>query len=195
MYLMKLQLAIVIGVIVIGSLATVNLAFVQNNELSANTLKSTAGVLGHVTLTATDENGSVIAYRQTDNVIINKGDDCLIEDTFGAATPCGDVAAVFDDVHIGTTQTSFTEGTTGLTTWSKTTAGTVGVATTASGTTGAQVTVTAGFLDVNASIAEAALYNSNLSSGDVLALQSFTPIVLGATDDLTIQWTVAIDGN
>lgn len=192
---MKLQLAIVIGVILVGSIATVSLAFVQNNELSANTLKSTAGVLGHVTLTATDENGNVVAYRQTDNVIINGGDDCLIEDAFGAATNCQNTTNVFDDVHIGTTQTSFTEGTTGLTTWSKTTAGTVGAATAATGSTGAQVTVTASFLDVSASIAEAALYNSNLSSADVLALQSFSPISLGPTDDLTIQWTVAIDGN
>ena len=192
---MKLQLAIIIGAILVGSIATVNLAFVQNNELSTNTLKSTAGVLGHITLTAIDENGNIKAYRQSDNVIINKGDDCLIEDTFGATTACSDVTAVYDDIHIGTGTASFTEGSTGLTTWRSTTGGTVGTAVAATGTTGASVTVTATFLDVSASIAEAALYNGAATSTDVLALQQFSAISLGPTDDLTIQWTVSIDGS
>lgn len=192
---MKLQLAIVIGAILVGSFATVNWAFIQNNEPSANVLASAAGLVGHITLTATDENGNIKAYRQSDNVIINKGDDCIIEDVFGSDTPCSNVAAVYDDIHIGTGTTGFSETSTALTTWYRTTAGTVGAATTAQGTTGAFVTVTALFPDVSANIAEAALYNTNLSAGDVLALQQFTAIPLGATDDLTIQWTVTIDGN
>lgn len=192
---MKLQLAIVIGAILVGSIATVSMAFVQENEFSANSLKSAAGMLGHLTLTAVDEDGNVIAYRQTDNVVVNTGDDCLLEDTFAAATACGDGSALFDDIHIGTTQTTFTETATGLTTWQATTAGVVGTPTTASGVGGSSVTVTAAFLDVSASIAEAALQNSNLSASDKLALQSFTAIPLGPTDDLTIAWTVTIDGN
>jgi len=196
---MKLQLAIVIGAILVGSLATVNMAFVQSEDISANSLKSTAGMLGHITLTAVNEDGNVVAYRQTDNVVINAGDDCLLEDTFGAATGCyATVAdtAVFDDIHIGTSSQAFGETSTDLGTWNSATAGSVGTATTATGNSGASVTVTAAFFDVNANIAEAALRNS-LSSGasDVLALQQFTPISLGATDDLTIEWTVTIDGS
>jgi len=193
---MKIQFAIVIGAILIGSIATVNFAFVSDNDASANVLKSSAGMLGHVTLTATNEDGNVISYRQTDNVVINGGDDCLLEDTFGAATACTDTSSPFDDVHIGTTQTAFTESSTALATWNSATAGSVGTPTTASGTQGSSVTVTAAFFDVSASIAEAALRNSASSQGtDVLALQSFTPISLGPTDDLTIEWTVTIDGN
>lgn len=197
---MKLQLAIVIGAILVGSLATVNLAFVQNEDISANSVKSTAGMLGHVTLTAMDEDGNVVAYRQTDNVVINSGDDCLLEDTFGAATPCLDTSGlattdVFDDIHIGTASAAFTESSTALGAWNSATAGTVGTATTASANSGASVTVTAAFFDVNANIAEAALQNGPLSASDKLALQQFTPISLGATDDLTIEWTVTIDGS
>jgi len=195
---MKLQLAIIIGVILVGSIATVSLAFVQNNELTASTMKSSATMLGHITLTATDENGNIKAYRQTDNVITNRGDDCLVSDAFNVAVgTCSSTALAYDDVHIGTTQTVFGEtSTAGLTAWKSTTAGSVGSIVAATGTSGASVKVTASFLDVSASIAEAGLYNSASTVGtDFIALQSFTPIVLGATDDLTIEWTVTIDGS
>ena len=194
---MKLQLAIVIGAILVGSIATVNYAFVQNNELSVNALKSTAGMLGHITLTATDENGNIKAYRQTDNVIINNGDNCLVADTFNVSVgSCGATQSAYDDVHIGTGSGPFGETSTILSAWKVSTAGSVGSITPASATVGASVIVTANFIDVSASIAEAALYNSANSAGaDVLALQSFTAIPLGPTDDLTVQWTISIDGS
>lgn len=194
MALMKLQLAIVIGAIIVSSVATAGWAFVQNNELSASTMKSSAGMLGHITLTAFDENGNTIAYRQTDNVIINKGDDCLLENTLGVATNCQNPTTAFNVVHIGTGTTAHTEGSPSLTTWYRTTGGTAANTISAAGTSGASAIVTASFLDVSASIGEAALYNSALSAGDILALQQFTAIPLGPTDDLTIQWTVTIDG-
>jgi len=193
---MKLQFAIVIGAILIGSLATVNMAFVSD-DTSANTLKSSAGMLGHITLTAMDEDGNVIAYRQTDNVVINSGDDCLLENAFGATTNCNLPTTAFDFVHIGTDSTgSFSETSTDIGTYARQTAGTLLSQTTASAGSGASATIQAAFFDVNANIAEAGLRNAALSaSGDTLALQKFTPISLGATDDLTIEWTVTIDGS
>ena len=193
---MKLQFAIVIGAILVGSIATVNMAFVSDSDVSANSVKSSAGMVGHLTLTATNEDGEVVAYRQTDNVVINSGDDCIGQDLFGGSWGCGNTTAVYDDVHIGTASTPFTETSTDLGSFQETTAGTVGTPTTASGTGGASVTVTADFFDVSASIAEAALRNgpSNTSS-DVLALQQFSSISLGPTDDLTIEWTVTVDGD
>jgi len=194
---MKLQYAIVIGAILIGSIATVNMAFVSDTDISANTMKSSAGMIGHVTLTATNEDGEITAYRQTDNVVINHGDDCLLEDTFGIVSTCFNITDPYNDVHIGTATASFTESSTGLGAFDSTTVGTVGTPTLATGTQGASVTVTADFFDVNADIAEAALRNGAATdtSSDVLALQSFSAISLGATDDLTIEWTVTIDGN
>ena len=56
-------------------------------------------------------------------------------------------------------------------------------------------TINAVFFGVNADIEEAALQNLVLSASDVLALQQFNLISLGASDDLTIDWTVTIDGS
>lgn len=193
---MKLQLAIILGVVLVGSIATVNMAFVQNNEVSANSLKSVAGMVGHITLTATDEDGNISAYRQTDNVVINGGDNCLLADTFNVANTCGNTALGFDTVHIGSNNAAFSETSTNLVTWEKQTGGSVTSSSTAVDASGASVTVTAAFLDVDRTIAEAALMNtSDSAGGDVLALQNFSPIALGSTDDLTIEWTVTIDGN
>jgi len=195
---MKLQYTIVIAAILVGSIATVNMAFTtSDSDFSANSVKSSAGMLGHVTLTATNEDGSIIAYRQTDNVVINAGDNCLLEDTFGVATTCFNTTNPYDDIHIGEATAAFGEASTGLGTFHSTTAGTVGTPTLASGSNGASVTVTADFVNVSAAIAEAALRNGpeTTTASDVLALQSFSAINLGPTDDLSIEWTVTIDGN
>lgn len=190
---MKLQLVIVIGAIIIGSIATVNMALVQDNEFSANSIKSTAGFVGHITLTAVDEDGNIIAYRQSDNTIINTGDDCILDTIFGANTVCT-TGTLFTNIHIGTNTAVFTETSTGLGTFFASSAGTVGSTVTASALSGASTTISTTFFDVSATIEEAALQNNILSASDVLALQQFTGIVLGPNDDLTIDWTVTIDG-
>jgi len=192
---MKLQFAIVIGAILVGSIATVNMAFVSDESFSANTLKSSAGMLGHVTLTATNEDGNIIAYRQTDNVVINQADDCIMDHMFDTSISACSETNNYNDVAIGTQSATFTEASTALGTFHAATGGTTSSGTAASGTQGAQVTVTAAFLDVGTNIGEAALQNGPLVGNDKLALQKFTPISLGANDDLTIEWTVTIDGN
>lgn len=194
---MKTQYAIVIGAILIGSIATVNWALVSDNGTTANTLKSSAGMMGHVTLTALNEDGQVIAYRQLDNVVINNADNCILNDVFNTSVgSCNSLTNPYTYVHIGTNNAAFSETSTDIVTYRAQTAGSTGSSTAASSNGGASTTITAAFLDVSASIAEAALKNDSLSaSADVLALQNFTPISLGPTDDLTIQWTVTIDGN
>ena len=191
---MKLQFAIVIGVILVGSIATVNWAFIPDNEVSANSLKSSAGMLGHITLTAVNEDGNIIAYRQTDNVVINTGDNCIAEDIFGTDFASCAGTAVFDKVHIGIGTAAFTETSTDIASLNDSVTGVFTTTGAATSTGGASVTLQAAFTDVSAAIAEAALKNGSAGS-DVLALQSFTPISLGPTDDLTIDWTVTVDGN
>lgn len=194
--IMKLQFAIVLGIILVGSIATVNMAFLQENDVSANSVKSTAGMLGHITLTATNEDGNVIAYRQLDNVIVNTGDDCIAQNLFGVSFSCNTATAAYTTISIGTATAVHTEGESALSLYHATTGSTLGTPTSAIGTSGAFVTITAAFLNVSADIAEAALRNNALSaSGDTLALNDFTVISLGATDDLTIDWTVTVDGS
>lgn len=194
---MQLQLAIVIGTIIIGGAITANFAFTENSLNSENTMKSTAGLLGHLTLTAINEDGEVIAYRQTDNVVINRGDNCLIDDTFETSfSTCTNSELGYTFVHIGEGgDGSVTETDNLLTTFFTQTGGTVGSYVSASGSNGASVTVTADFLNVSRGINEAALANTSTQSGDYLALQEFATITLGQNDDLKIEWTVTIDGS
>ena len=194
---MQLQLAIVIGAIIVGGAITANFAFTTDTSVSANTVKSAAGLVGHLTLTATNEDGEIIAYRQTDNVVVNAGDDCLLDDTFGTSlSSCTSPDTAFTFVHIGTGgDSSVTETDTGLTTFETQTGGTTSNFVAAATDQGASIRVTADFLDVSASIDEAALMNTAAVTGDVLALQEFAAISLGQNDDLTIEWTVTIDGS
>ena len=191
---MKLQYTIVLATIIIGSIGAANLAFVSNTDLSTNALKSTAMMVGHLTLTAVNEDGDIIAYRQTDNVVVNNGDNCIAESTFGGDWSCGAPSNPFLNVHIGTATAAFSEASTGLVALTETALGTLGTPLTATSTTGAHATITATFVDVGNTIAEAALRNGGSTTSDLLAINTFTPISLGANDDLTIDWTVTIDG-
>lgn len=191
---MKLQYAIVIGAILVGSIGTINMVFISEDSFSANSIKSAAGMMGHVTLTAVNEDGEIIAYRQTDNTVINSGDNCLLEDSFGVATPCSNTSGAFNYVQIGTGSATKLETSTALVSAHTARLGTATLTSLATGNSGAAAKVTAQFTDVGQIIHEAALRNG-LGTGDVLALQNFSPINLGANDDLTIEWTVTIDGN
>jgi len=44
------------------------------------------GMLGHITLTQTDADGNLKSYIQTDNVIVNVGENCVAETLFNVTT-------------------------------------------------------------------------------------------------------------
>lgn len=162
-----------------------------------DTLKSSAALLGHITLTAYDENGEIKNYRQTDNVVVNTGDNCILMDILSTSSGSCATASQFNVVHLGTGTTTMSEGSVLQDmTWNRVTTGTVGALTAASSTGGASATVTATFPDVSATITEAALMNSQASNtANILAMQDFADIALGSTDDLTVQWTITVDGS
>lgn len=190
----KLIIALAVTVTILGGL-TLSLAsdFVTD---SSNALKSGALAVGHLTLTAFDENGKVIAYQQTDNTVINIGDDCIATLTF-AGTTGGSCAGEtqFGTIHIGLATAAFTETSTQLGTYQAETGAASLVITGAVNAGGAGTLLTANFVDVSASIAEASIQTGSATNSDALALQSFSAIPLGQNDDLTIQWTVTIDGS
>lgn len=177
-----------------------------SNSFSASessVLESGSLITGHVTLTATDDAGNIIAYRQTDNAVMNRADNCISELIFSLDTGngCNTNASTYDRIHIGTGSNS----TAPSETWTQLTlpltyntdAGATVALTNATGTGGASSLLTATFNNVGATINEAAIRNGagGTGVGDVLAYQQFPNIVLGATDDLTVEWTVTIDGN
>ena len=155
---------------------------------------------GHLTLTAYNENGDIIAYRQTDNTVLNIGDNCISETIFTPAAGdkgCDDTS-IFTDILIGTGASGGSaEGDTDPlpVTQADVTITASASLTNASGTGGAVTVLTAAFTDVNADIDEAALRNAGTpTTGAVLAYQEFTLISLGISDDLTVEWTITIDG-
>lgn len=177
-----------------------------SNSFSASqpaALESGSFMTGHLTVTATDDAGNIIAYRQTDNAVLNRADNCISELIFTLDTGngCNTNGSTYDRIHIGTGSNSTTpsEAWTELVlplTYNADAGATVAL-TNATGTGGASTLLTASFDNVGATINEAAIRNGAGGSGvgDVLAYQQFANIVLGATDDLTIEWTVTIDGN
>jgi len=52
---------------------------------SSATVDNQFGMLGHITLTHTDGNGNLKSYIQTDNVIVNVGENCVAETLFDVA--------------------------------------------------------------------------------------------------------------
>lgn len=182
-----------------SSAFTMAWSFSDSNFETASTMKSSAALVGHLTLTATDEAGEVIAYRQLDNVVVNDGDDCILEYITEASVSGCAATADFQWIHIGTGgDNSVGETDANLTTWFAVSESTAGSPTAASGTdTAAAVTISTTFDNVSESIDEAAIRNGAASdtTADTLALQEFTAIPLGSTDDLTIQWTISVDGS
>ena len=191
----RTQVAMLTAIIALSAI-TVIMATNYSEELGTYSLKSQAGLVGHLTLTAYDDNGNVIAYRQTDNVVLDTGDDCISELIFPVTTglQCGGTTQ-FDRVYIGTGDSSgATEGSIALVTPNAQTGFASAAMTPASGGNGADTLITANFFNVGATIQEASIQESSSTASDALAIQSFSAIPLGASDDLTIQWTVTIDG-
>ena len=74
------------GILFLGAVVALGLGvFAISNSFETNdlsTLNSGSFMTGHLTLTATDENGNIKAYQQTDNVVINTADNCISEKIF-----------------------------------------------------------------------------------------------------------------
>jgi hypothetical protein len=175
----------------------------------ANTA-ATALMSGHVITTVTDANGNIKEYRQSDNIIVNRGEQCaaklLFQGTVGAAgsTVCtGANTAGYRVIAIGTgtnaaaeadvvLQTARTDGTLAprlaSVTWTNST-GSPSVT---------QVVLTATFTNNSGgavAIAESGLFNStSVNNGGMFARQQFSAVNMNVNDQLTVTWTVNIGG-
>lgn len=204
----KLLVAIIGAIIAVGALSTsLSMGYTDNlSKMSVNPLQSSARMLGHVTLTAYDENGNIKAYRQTDNVITNQLDDCLQKLAFagvtGAGCTGGASASMFSKMSIGSGGPNTSESNVALgqyvTSGGSSTGFDSAVLTQASGTGGSSLLITSTFRPgVVVTVTEAAIQDTAVTTGGAqeAAIQAFTGISLGASDTLTIQWTVNIDGS
>jgi len=196
---------VLLGVAVAAGLGAFGTSTLFADSTETSTFSNAATMVGHLTITAYDENGNVKAYRQIDNVVLDDGDDCIADLIFDPSTGACTNEATFDKVQIGTGSDSSTAETdassaTPITCTDAVTT-TTEVVTAASGGGASSTLLTANFVDPGAATYnEAALKDATTCSGGVtggntLAYQQFTGIALGATDDLTIQWTINIDGS
>lgn len=202
----KLLVAIIGAIIAVGAIsATFAIGDTDNiTKMSVNPIKSAAGMIGHVTLTAYDEYGNIKAYRQTDNVITNQMDDCLTELAFTVSSgqTCSETAGMFNRVALGSGSQTETESSTTLNSYiadaDAVTGFTSAAMTTAAGTNGATLLITTNFALGSAfTVSEAALQAGSSTTGAAVeaAIRDFTPIGLGASDSLEVRWTIEIDGN
>ena len=164
-------------------------------------------ITGHITLVATDPNGNIKAYRQTDNIVVNRGADCVTRLLFGGAAGTGrglgtgtgscvgGLNAPWTIIGIGTGTT--TEAATDVGLQTELTSGGLqragGAVSYVNATTGtSQATITNQFSSTTtAAVTESGLFNSTTVSGSgMFAHKVFSAINLVSGDKLTVTWTV-----
>jgi hypothetical protein len=205
---------IAISVIAIASIATITATGFSATTLAVGQAGQPATglqMMGHLELVATDANGNIKAYIQTDNAIVDNGTDCIINALFmrttyaaGTGSACVGDSGVFDYILLGTNASATgapndvdhnsqwnTPTATGLTAavLATTVTGDSTLFNTANATVSSDFTNTGGGIET---ITQAALLNGTGASSEILAFQSFAGIPLDVSDSLTVDWTVTV---
>lgn len=185
--------------------------FTSTTTILSSPSQSSVMMVGHITLTAYDSSGNILAYRQTDNLIVDQGENCALAKIFGrdtgsGATQCSANTGFFQIIAVGNGTTSVTSGDTSLESehsksgnpsfgLDRALADTI-VVTPANGTTKSKIILTKSFTN-NAtspvSISESGIFNSTNPASDALfARQTFSPFLLNNSKSLEINWTITI---
>jgi hypothetical protein len=167
---------------------------------------SQMGIFGHITLTATDPDGKIISYIQTDNLIVNRGENCVAETMFNVTTD-GNNACIgkgvttdrFTFIAIGNGTVSVDVNDTKLAeevdrTQDEDPDVDSSVGTGDPGDSSAIVTLTAVFIAGEAvTIEESGIFDAaGKDAGNMLARKTFNPISLAQDDKLTVEWEITI---
>lgn len=167
---------------------------------------SQMGIFGHITLTATDPDGKIISYIQTDNLIVNRGENCVAETMFNVTT-MGDNACIgkgvttdrFTFIAIGNGTVSIDVNDTKLAQEVNRTQDIDPEVDSSSGTgdpgsSSALVTLTAQFTAGEAvTIEESGIFDAaGKDAGNMLARKTFNAISLAKDDKLTVEWEITI---
>jgi hypothetical protein len=175
-----------------------------NQESSA--MSSSAGMLGHIEAIATDSEGNIKAYIQTDNAITNRGINCTFVTVFGAPTSaeqCSTASDAFNDIALSgtsigamTLQSNRTSDELSGNGYDAGTADTITVSQAATSTRASapEVTITKAFsVTATDSVFAATLTNS---TGAVFAYKDFgAQVDLTSGDSLTVNWLIQLTGS
>jgi hypothetical protein len=204
-----------VALAVVAGLFSSTIFGLVGTKTDAQTSASTSALFnGHVTTIVSDAAGNVKEYRQSDNLIVNQGENCVIKMLFGESggSSVGDgdntcVGAITDGfrwIAIGNGtgvagNLNFTLGNEYVANMGRV-EGTVDLAnsTAATGISQAIATIEATFTNNDndgETVEESGLFNGTLSATDGLfARQQFDTITLNNGDSLTVRWTVNIGG-
>lgn len=194
----------------LGAVLAITASMVSMNSIAAtpfapqstNTLPQTSPMMGHITMVLYGADDQIKAYRQTDNTVVDEGDNCMSSLTFDltAGANCGKVAAKFDIIALGTgggacgaqpaeTVTAVTtEITTGGGNRQNATSSTLTPA--SAGSTAAVALVKTFTFSSTFAVDESAVVNSSATgSDDALAVQCFTDVNVISGDTLQLTWT------
>tara|TARA_Y100000590_G_scaffold122564_1_gene140317 strand:- start:9125 stop:9790 length:666 start_codon:yes stop_codon:yes gene_type:complete len=175
-------------------------------------------MMGHLTVEAHNEAGELVAYRQTDNEVVDDGEQCILKMLFattdgvagrggygdssspGACT--GVLTGAWDVIAIGTDTTAASDTQVLLGNETSSSGGlerAMATTKTWSNGTGAdatkiQLSKTFTNNSPNAhTIAESGLFNSTTNDANgMLARQQFTGVALSNGDSITITWTFTV---
>jgi hypothetical protein len=107
---LKVPAIVAITAIVVAAGAFLTAGLLNSQDTSGNTMAEQSGFLGHVTLVATHPDGTIFAYRQGDNAILDNGATCIGNLVFGAKNAtkglANNCAGVFKYVAVGTNGTT-----------------------------------------------------------------------------------------
>ena len=90
----QINLAVMsVAIIGAGLLGVTSTSLFDVTESNVQTYGETTGLLGHVTAVQTDQSGNIISYSQSDNLVVDDGEDCLAFLTFGSLNKTSTCAA------------------------------------------------------------------------------------------------------
>ena len=205
-----------ITIVVVAAIAAVGagflgFSFASDQPLPNQPLVTSAMMNGHIQLVVTDTDGQIKAYRQTDNAITTKAENCVAKVLFkgpssGTGSGCtGALTNPFTYIAVGTGTGSETNTNTDLGTELATSGLTRALATTVTitnsttggtGSSSASVAISKSFsVSGTQTITEAGLFNdtsANASTDSMFARKVFTGVSVSNGDTLTVSWTINI---
>ena len=190
----------------------------DDDGVIAQSNTATGLMMGHITVEAHNEGGDMIAYRQTDNEVVDDGAQCILKMLFattgsgeagrgeytstGAGGCTGALTGAWDVISIGTDTTAVDDTHVLLGNETSTSVGLErGTATTKTWTNGTCATTSNLVLSKTFTsdsprahtIAESGLFNSTtVDANGMLARQVFTGVALSDGDSITITWTFTV---
>ena len=186
----------------------------EQNDITVSSNTANGLMMGHLTIEAHDESGELIAYRQSDNEVVDDGEQCILRLLFqdngaagqglgtGTSSCAGQLNGAWDTIAIGTGTTSAADTQVLLVNETSTSNelqradATTKTWTNGTGATTTKIVMSKTFTNDSPrahTIAESGLFNSTTNDANgMLARQTFTGVALSNGDSITITWTFTV---